>query len=90
MIFLLVILGWMAIGFIATNISGCLLKNKLMKYFSENSQECERRIDISVMASGYDPKPSFLNLLWNDLTWPISIYYATKGYRKIKSGGKKK
>ena len=88
--FLKYLILWTIFGFLVNNLTGAILKQILMRAFSEDEEACVRRIAIkNIEKNGYSYDPNGLQLIWNDLTWPVTIFLSIKGCVKILREGNK-
>lgn len=88
--FLKFLILWIFTGFVLNNFCGWLLGRIMMRAFSEDKESCYRRVTIKNMQqNGYFENPTGLDLIWNDIIWPITIFYAFIGFVKIMRERKK-
>ena len=84
LIFLIVTAAWYAIGHVATSLNGWILQKKLMKMYGLDKSGTERQIVIENQQAGVYTDPHITELIWDSLTWPVSVFYAVRGYRRLK------
>lgn len=81
---------WVFIGMVLNNVSGFVLSRIIMRVFKEDEEQTDKRVIVHTMEDGFDPDPSFWELLWNDVTWPYTIFCAIRGCRRIIRRGKER
>lgn len=75
---------WILIGYTANSLSGNILRILLMKKLNLTLKEADQTAEArAAEVTGTPYRPTFWQLLWDDMTWPFCLYYAHKGYRKI-------
>ena len=80
----IIFIGWILIGYIANGLSGNILRILLMKKLNLTLKEADQTAEArAAEVTGTPDRPTFWQLLWDDMTWPFCLYYAHKGYRKI-------
>ena len=80
---------WVFAGMIVNHVSGWIFTKLIMRAFSEDEEACWRRVQIKNMEQGSDPDTTLIDLFWNDVFWPHTLYRAIVGYRIIVKGAKK-
>lgn len=84
MIFLVVFGGWFILGAVITVLSGYISQRQLKKYYPTEDwkHEMDRDLTIKNMAEGYD-EPTLGKLALNALFWPITLFYAHRGQKRL-------
>lgn len=74
---------WIFVGMLVNHICGMILMKKMARIFSETEKETQERVARTNEEAGLDSGATVGELIWNDITWPSSVYHAIKGFQRI-------